>query len=69
MSQPGRVHAAAISGIDTDKCYVAVEWFENNETKGKEVSVLYLEILVANGIVLCGAWMWGRRFIFLSFID
>lgn len=41
---PGRVHAAAISGIDTGKCYVAVEWFENNETKGKEVSVLYLEL-------------------------
>lgn len=41
----GRVHAAAISGIDTDKQYIAVEWFENNETKGKEVSGHYLEVI------------------------
>lgn len=40
---PGRVHPAAVSGIDSDKCYVSVEWFENNETKGKEVSAHYLE--------------------------
>ena len=39
----GRIHQAAISGIDTERCFVAVEWFENNETKGKEVSGLYLE--------------------------
>ena len=34
----GRVHSAAVSGIDTDRGIVAVEWFENGETKGKEVS-------------------------------
>ena len=39
----GRVHAAAVSGIDTAKQYVSVEWYENGETKGKEVSALYLE--------------------------
>jgi hypothetical protein len=48
---PGRVHAAAISGIDSDKCFVAVEWFENNETKGKEVSknwsAHYLEYMLS----------------------
>ena len=33
----GRVHGAAVSGIDTDRRIVAVEWFENGETKGKEV--------------------------------
>jgi len=37
------VHPAAISGIDTGKKFVAVEWFENNETKGKEVGIHYLE--------------------------
>ena len=42
----GRIHAAAISGIDTDKKLISVEWFENDETKGKEVSVLYLELRV-----------------------
>ena len=33
----GRVHSAAISGIDSGKKFISVEWFENNETKGKEV--------------------------------
>ena len=36
----GRVHGAAVSGIDTDRGIVAVEWFEKGETKGKEVSQL-----------------------------
>ena len=39
----GRVHGAVITGIDTEKQYVSVEWFENGETKGKEVGALYLE--------------------------
>lgn len=34
----GRVHGAAVSGIDTDRGIVSVEWFEKGETKGKEVS-------------------------------
>ena len=33
----GRVHGAAVSGIDTDRRIVSVEWFEGGETKGKEV--------------------------------
>ena len=33
----GRVHGAAVSGIDTDRRIVSVEWFEKGETKGKEV--------------------------------
>ena len=33
----GRVHEAAITSVDEDRLVVAVEWFENGETKGKEV--------------------------------
>ena len=35
----GRVHAAAITGIDTKKKVAAVEWYENGETKGKEIDI------------------------------
>ncbi len=35
----GRVHAAAVSSIDEKKKFVSVEWFEHEETKGKEVSM------------------------------
>lgn len=56
---PGRVHAAAVSGIDSDKCFVAVEWFENEETKGKEVSAHYIDLWFSSGsTVVCGA-MWN----------
>ena len=34
----GRVHGAAVSGVDTNRSIVSVEWFEKGETKGKEVS-------------------------------
>ena len=34
----GRVHEAAITSVDEERLIVAVEWFENGETKGKEVS-------------------------------
>lgn len=34
----GRVHSAVVSGINADTYAVTVEWFEQNETKGKEVS-------------------------------
>lgn len=37
---PGRIHPAAISGIDSETQSVSVEWFENDETKGKEVSTV-----------------------------
>ena len=33
----GLVHDAAVSGIDSEKGVVAVEWYENGEMKGKEV--------------------------------
>lgn len=33
----GRVHDAVVSGIDTRKGFVSVEWAEGEETKGKEV--------------------------------
>ena len=33
----GRMHAACISDVDTDKRIVSVEWTEGKDTKGKEV--------------------------------
>ena len=33
----GRTHAAAITSVDEERRVVSVEWFENGETKGKEV--------------------------------
>ena len=33
------MHDACISGIDTDKKFVSVEWIEGKDTKGKEVCV------------------------------
>ncbi len=35
----GRVHSAAVSSVDKETNYVSVEWYENDETKGKEVSM------------------------------
>ncbi|CAG7821966.1 unnamed protein product [Allacma fusca] len=40
----GRVHTAVVSGINWDTKSITVEWFERNETKGKEVD---LESIVA----------------------
>ena len=34
----GRVHSAMISGINKELNSVMVEWYENGEAKGKEVS-------------------------------
>ncbi len=36
----GRVHTAAVSGVDKETNYVSVEWYENDETKGKEVNTI-----------------------------
>ena len=33
----GLVHDASVTGIDSLKGLVSVEWYENGETKGKEV--------------------------------
>ena len=33
----GRVHSAVVSGINDESASVTVEWFEHNETKGKQV--------------------------------
>lgn len=38
MAAVGRVHGAGISAVNKDTQFVSVEWFENGETKGKEVS-------------------------------
>lgn len=39
ISNAGRVHEAAITSVDEERRFVSVEWFENGETKGKEVSI------------------------------
>ncbi len=36
----GRVHSAKISGLNMETRSVMVEWFENGEAKGKEVSLI-----------------------------
>ena len=33
----GRIHSAAVSGINLETRVITVEWFEKGETKGKEV--------------------------------
>lgn len=35
----GRIHSSMISGINLDTKSVTVEWYENGETKGKEVKM------------------------------
>ncbi|XP_021957433.1 kinesin-like protein KIF2A [Folsomia candida] len=35
----GRVHTAVVSGINWETKSVTVEWFERNETKGKEIDI------------------------------
>lgn len=35
----GRVHSSMISGINLDTKSVTVEWYENGETKGKEIEI------------------------------
>lgn len=35
----GRIHSSMISGINLDTKSVTVEWYENGETKGKEIEV------------------------------
>lgn len=44
----GRVHNASVSGIDSRKGYVSVEWNEGDETKGKEVRERCICKTVAN---------------------
>ncbi|ESN99508.1 hypothetical protein HELRODRAFT_192839 [Helobdella robusta] len=35
----GRIHPATISAVDFDNQTVTVEWYEKNETKGKEIDI------------------------------
>ena len=45
----GLVHDASVTGIDSVKGLVSVEWYENGETKGKEVR-FYLLLIFFNFI-------------------
>jgi len=38
----GRIHSSLVSGVNLDTKSVTVEWFENGETKGKEVLKFFL---------------------------
>ena len=62
----GRVHEAAVTSVDEERRVVCVEWFEDGETKGKEVrkqaAILYIQhrilhttFCVHTKIVLCWA--------------
>ena len=42
----GRIHSAVVSGINVETKSVTVEWFERGETKGKEVRLVRLKILI-----------------------
>lgn len=42
----GLVHDASVTGIDSVKGLVSVEWYENGETKGKEVRFYLLLIFL-----------------------
>ena len=46
----GRVHDATVSGIDSGKDLVSVEWFERGETKGKEVSQPGMLVTTVTGL-------------------
>ena len=48
----GRIHSAAVSGINLDTRSVTVEWFEKGETKGKEVSI-HLPIYIIFPVFPC----------------
>lgn len=41
----GRVHPAVVSGINEATESVTVEWFENQETKGKELDLRHVAAL------------------------
>lgn len=41
----GRVHTAYVGGINFDLGSATVEWFEQGETKGKEIDLALIETL------------------------
>ncbi|XP_065166429.1 kinesin-like protein Klp10A isoform X3 [Atheta coriaria] len=41
----GRIHSAIVAGIDLAQGTAVVEWFEQNETKGKEINLAAIESL------------------------
>lgn len=48
----GRVHTAFVAGINYDLKTATVEWFENGETKGKEVDMAAIESLNPDIVIL-----------------
>lgn len=41
----GRIHTAYVGGINFDLGSATVEWFEQGETKGKEIDLVLIESL------------------------
>ncbi|KAF5280216.1 hypothetical protein FQA39_LY05350 [Lamprigera yunnana] len=48
----GQIHTAFVTGINYDLKSATVEWFENGETKGKEVDMPSVESLNPNTIII-----------------
>ncbi|XP_066255232.1 kinesin-like protein Klp10A isoform X1 [Euwallacea similis] len=48
----GRVHSAIVAAINNDQRCATVEWFEEGETKGKEVDMAAIESLNPDVIIL-----------------
>lgn len=48
----GRVHSAIVAAINHDLRSATVEWFENNETKGKEVDMTTIQSLNPDVVIV-----------------
>lgn len=51
-SVPGRIHSAIVAAINDEMRCATVEWFEQGETKGKEVDMTAIESLNPDIIIL-----------------
>lgn len=52
LSISGRVHTALVANINYDIGSATVEWFEQGETKGKEIDITVIESLNPDLIIL-----------------
>lgn len=48
----GRVHTAIVAGINHESRSATVEWFEQGETKGKEIDMASIESLNPEVLIL-----------------
>lgn len=52
FSFTGRVHSAIVSNINYEQQSATVEWYEQGETKGKEVDLCVIESLNPDVIII-----------------